>query len=151
MPSSLLPSVFPSISVFCNESALCIRWSEYIQGKINKNNLAMPLEYCSEIRVLGPRAKISLLHRQALLSSLRFNATRGNWGWGIWSNCWDSSRLYCHFNLAFQVVFMHKAYKLVAYRMKRPVDQDWEFDPISSTSSLTYWVSPYCMSILGGD
>ena len=25
----LLPSVFPSIRVFCNESVLCIRWPEY--------------------------------------------------------------------------------------------------------------------------
>ena len=63
LPSSLLPSVFPSIRVFSSESALCIRWSEYIQGKINKNNLAMPLEYCSESRVCDPRAKISLLPR----------------------------------------------------------------------------------------
>ena len=28
-PLFLLPSIFPSISVFSNESALCIRWSKY--------------------------------------------------------------------------------------------------------------------------
>ena len=28
-PLLLLPSVFPSITVFSNESALCIRWSKY--------------------------------------------------------------------------------------------------------------------------
>ena len=28
-PLLLLPSIFPSIRVFCNESALCIRWLEY--------------------------------------------------------------------------------------------------------------------------
>ena len=28
-PLLLLPSVFPSISVFANESALCIRWPKY--------------------------------------------------------------------------------------------------------------------------
>ena len=28
-PLLLLPSVFPSITVFCNESALCIRWLKY--------------------------------------------------------------------------------------------------------------------------
>ena len=28
-PLLLLPSIFPSISVFSNESALCLRWSEY--------------------------------------------------------------------------------------------------------------------------
>ena len=25
----LLPSIFPSIRVFCNESALCVRWAKY--------------------------------------------------------------------------------------------------------------------------
>ena len=28
-PLLLLPSVFPSIKVFCSESAVCIRWSKY--------------------------------------------------------------------------------------------------------------------------
>ena len=28
-PLLLLPSIFPSITVFCNESALCIRWLKY--------------------------------------------------------------------------------------------------------------------------
>ena len=28
-PSFLLPSIFPSIRVFSNESALCIRWTKY--------------------------------------------------------------------------------------------------------------------------
>ena len=28
-PFLLLPSIFPSIRVFCNESALCIRWPKY--------------------------------------------------------------------------------------------------------------------------
>ena len=29
LPPSLLPSIFPSIKVFSNESALCIRWPKY--------------------------------------------------------------------------------------------------------------------------
>ena len=28
-PLLLLPSIFPSIRIFCNESAVCIRWSKY--------------------------------------------------------------------------------------------------------------------------
>ena len=28
-PLLLLPSIFPSIRVFCNESVLCIRWPKY--------------------------------------------------------------------------------------------------------------------------
>ena len=29
-PLLLLPSIFPSIRVFLNESLLCIRWSKYL-------------------------------------------------------------------------------------------------------------------------
>ena len=36
-PLSLLPSIFPSISVFSNESALCIRWPEYWSFSFNIN------------------------------------------------------------------------------------------------------------------
>jgi len=35
-PLLLLPSIFPSIRVFSNESALCIRWPKYIQ-EFSKN------------------------------------------------------------------------------------------------------------------
>ena len=31
----LLPSIFPSIRVFCNESALCIRWPKYWNFSFN--------------------------------------------------------------------------------------------------------------------
>ena len=34
-PLLLLPSVFPSIKVFCNESVLCIRWPKYWSFSIN--------------------------------------------------------------------------------------------------------------------
>ena len=34
-PLLLLPSIFPSIRVFSNESALCIRWSRYWSFSIN--------------------------------------------------------------------------------------------------------------------
>ena len=34
-PLLLLPSIFPSIRVFSNESALCIRWSEYWSFSFN--------------------------------------------------------------------------------------------------------------------
>ena len=36
-PSLLLPSIFPSIRVFSNESALCIRWPEYWSFSFNIN------------------------------------------------------------------------------------------------------------------
>ena len=37
-PLLLLPSIFPSISVFSNESALCIRWSKYWSVSISLSN-----------------------------------------------------------------------------------------------------------------
>ena len=37
-PLLLLPSVFPSIRVFTNESALCIRWPRYWSFSINTSN-----------------------------------------------------------------------------------------------------------------
>ena len=37
-PLFLLPSIFPSIRVFSNESALCIRWSKYWSFSISPSN-----------------------------------------------------------------------------------------------------------------
>ena len=37
-PLLLLPSIFPSIRVFSNESALCIRWPEYWSFSISPSN-----------------------------------------------------------------------------------------------------------------
>ena len=37
-PLLLLPSVFPSIRVFSNESALCIKWSKYWSFRISPSN-----------------------------------------------------------------------------------------------------------------
>ena len=37
-PLLLLPSVFPSITVFSNESALCIRWPNYWSFSISPSN-----------------------------------------------------------------------------------------------------------------
>ena len=34
----LLPSIFPSIRVFSNESALCIRWPKYQSFSISSSN-----------------------------------------------------------------------------------------------------------------
>ena len=37
-PLLLLPSIFPSIRVFSNESALCIRWPKYWSFRISPSN-----------------------------------------------------------------------------------------------------------------
>ena len=36
-PLLLLPSIFPNIRVFSNESALCITWSEYLSFSVSIN------------------------------------------------------------------------------------------------------------------
>ena len=36
-PLLLLPSIFPSIRVFCNESVLCIRWPKYRSFSFNNS------------------------------------------------------------------------------------------------------------------
>ena len=41
-PLLLLPSVFPSIKVFSNESAFCIRWPQYIYYKWIENGIMGP-------------------------------------------------------------------------------------------------------------
>ena len=40
-PLLLLPSIFPSIRVFCNESALLIRWPKYWSFSISQFKLAI--------------------------------------------------------------------------------------------------------------
>ena len=37
-PLLLLPSIFPSIRIFFNESALCIRWPKYWSFSVNSTN-----------------------------------------------------------------------------------------------------------------
>ena len=53
-PLLLLPSIFPSIRVFSNESALCIRWPKYWSLSLNPSN-----EYSRLI--LGLTCLISLM------------------------------------------------------------------------------------------
>ena len=42
----LLPSIFPSIRVFSNESALCIRWPKYWSFSISPSNEYTGLIFC---------------------------------------------------------------------------------------------------------
>ena len=76
-PSFLLPSIFPSIRVFPNESVLCIRWPKYwnFSFSISPSN-----EYSGLISfridwldlLAGPRTLDSLLqHRSSKASILR--------------------------------------------------------------------------------
>ena len=72
-PLLLLPSVFPSISVFSNESALCIRWPKYWSFSFS---ISPSCEYSGLISFrLG---WFDLLAVQAALKNLlqHFNATK---------------------------------------------------------------------------
>ena len=48
----LLPSIFPSIRVFSNESALCNRWTKYWSFRFSINTL-MNTRACFAIRLIG--------------------------------------------------------------------------------------------------
>ena len=52
-PLLLLPSVFPSIKVFSNESTLCIRWPNYWRFSISASN-EYPGLISTEERAFGP-------------------------------------------------------------------------------------------------
>ena len=55
-PFLLLPSTFPSIRVFSNESALCIRWTKYWSFSYSNS----PSNECSGLISLGLTGLISL-------------------------------------------------------------------------------------------
>ena len=68
-PLLLPPSMFPSIRVFSNESALCIRWPKYWNFSINVSNeysglISFRTDWCTLLAALGTLK--SLLWRQIL-------------------------------------------------------------------------------------
>ena len=57
-PLLLLPSIFPSIRVFSNESALCIRWLKYWSFSIRSSNeywgfISFRMDWLDLLAVLG--------------------------------------------------------------------------------------------------
>ena len=79
-PLFLLPSVFPSIRVFSNELALCIRWPKYWSFSISPSNeysglIPFRIDYFDLIVVHGTlksllqhhNLKASILHHSAVL------------------------------------------------------------------------------------
>ena len=68
-PLLLLPSVFPSIRIFCSELALCIKWPKYWSFSFSIN----PFNEYSGLISLGLTGLISLLSRR--LSRVFSNTT----------------------------------------------------------------------------
>ena len=75
-PLLLLPSIFPSIRVFSNESALCIRWPKYwsFSFSISPSNeysglISLRMDWLDFLAVQGTLK--SLLHHSSKASILR--------------------------------------------------------------------------------
>ena len=79
-PLLLLPSIFPSIRVFSNESALCIRWPQYwsFSFKINPSNehpglMSFRMD-CLDLLAVQGTLKSLLQHHSSKASSLQCSA-----------------------------------------------------------------------------
>ena len=79
-PLLLLPSIFPSIRVFSNESALCIRWSKYwsFSFSISPSNeywglISFRMDWLDLLAVHGP-LKSLLQHHSSKASILQYSA-----------------------------------------------------------------------------
>ena len=77
----ILPSIFPSIMVFPNESALCIRWRKYWNFSISPSNeysglISFRIHWCDLLAIQGTlkslpqyhSSKASILHRSAFFT-----------------------------------------------------------------------------------
>ena len=78
-PLLLLPSIFPSIKVFSNKSALCIRWPKYqtFSFSINSSNehpglISFRIDWFDLLAVQGTLK--SLLQHHSLKASVRDNS-----------------------------------------------------------------------------
>ena len=77
-PLLLLPSIFPSIRVFSNESALCIRWPKYWSFSISPSNeysglISFRIDWLDLLAVQGT-LKSLLQHHSSKASILRRSA-----------------------------------------------------------------------------
>ena len=79
-PLLLLPSIFPSISVFSNESVLCIRWSKYWSFRLNispsneySGLVSFRMDWLDLLAVQGT-SKSLLQHHSSKASILRCSA-----------------------------------------------------------------------------
>ena len=86
-PLLFLPSIFPSIRVFSNESALHIRWPKYRSFSISPSNeysglISLRMDWFDLLAVQGtlksflqhPSSKASILQHSAFLFKLKFRA-----------------------------------------------------------------------------
>ena len=67
-PLLLLPSSFPSIRIFSNDSALCIRWPKYWSFRIFRVNFLYRIDWFDLLAVQGTLK--SLIHHYSLKASI---------------------------------------------------------------------------------
>ena len=77
-PLLLLPSIFPSIRIFSNESALCIRWPKYWSFSISPSNeylqlISFRIDWFDLLAVQGT-LKSLLQHHSSKVSLLQHSA-----------------------------------------------------------------------------
>ena len=101
-PLLLLPSIFPSIRVFTDESALCIRWPKYwsfsfsiIPSKEHPGLISFRMDWLDLLVVQGT-LKSLLQHHSSKASffgaQLRFQQRRDFWSCACWQrrSIWSS-------------------------------------------------------------
>ena len=74
---AILPSIFPSIRVFSNESALCIRWPKYWSFSLNispSNELSGLISFRMDWFAIQGTLKSLLQHHSSKVSILRHSA-----------------------------------------------------------------------------
>ena len=96
----LLPSIFPSIRVFSNESALQMRWPKYwsFSFNISPSNehpglISFRMDWLDLLAVQGTLKRL-LQHHSSKASILRHSATKqqgwgGGWQWDSWGSLID--------------------------------------------------------------
>ena len=106
-PLLFLPSIFPSIRVFSNESALCIRWPKYWSFSFNISPssehpglISFTMDWLALLGTLKSllqhhSSKASILQRSAFFTVQLFSSVISVWYFLIFFLCWNS-----HFVLA---------------------------------------------------
>ena len=81
-PLLLLPSIFPSIGVFSNESVLCIRWPKYWSSSISSSNeysglISFRIEWFDLLFVQGTTQEFSPAPQFKSINSLMLSLLYG--------------------------------------------------------------------------
>ena len=111
-PLLLLPSIFPSIRVFSNESALCIRWPNYwsLNFNISPSNIQdwFPLELTGWISLQSKGSSKDILHGKKKPE----NGYLGKeWESFTRKNPKDSQNIYCPVSCC-EVLAVHLSFSL---------------------------------------